>query len=397
MLYALTLADDHNLPVTTGDRFFFVEGARLLASGHGFVHPFVWLAAHRDAASAGHPPLWTTVLAPLAKIGADGYEAARLAGAFAGAAAVGVIGLIGRRVASARAGLWAAAFAAVYLPWVVGDTTGMSEALYLLFVALTVLAVLVARDSGRAALAIVAGVCAGLAALTRTEGLLLVPLVAWPVLWGRGAGARWALPLATTVAVVVVIAPWTARNAVALDRFVLVSTNESTVLAGANCRETYYGRDTGSWRPECLARATRPVSLAGYDEGVLAGRWSSAGRAYARDHVGRLVTVVAPVRVLRTWRLWQPTREGRLSEGENTEVAKVAAFVFLFLLLPGGVLGLVIARLPHDRLLVLAALAVMVTFTSAIGWGAPRFLRPAELALLVGAGAGLAVTRKRQA
>ena len=361
------------------------------------MHPFISLVGHRDVASAGHPPLWTAVLAPLAKVGADGYEAARLTSALAGAAAVAVLGLVGRRVASPAAGLWAAALGAVYLPWIVGDTTGMSEALYLLLVGLTVLAVLAGRDSGRTALAVVAGACAGLAALTRTEGLLLVPLIAWPLLWGRGTAARWALPLVATLAALVVVAPWTIRNAAALDRFVLVSTNESTVLAGANCPETYYGRDTGSWRPECLARATRTTDLASYDEGVLAGRWSSAGREYARDHAGRLVTVVMPVRVLRTWRLWQPTREGRLSEGENADVAKIAAFVFLLLLLPGGVVGLVVARLPRDRVLVLVALAVMVSFTSAIGWGAPRFLRPAELALLVAAGAGVAAVLRRPA
>lgn len=395
MLYALTIADHDNLPVPTGDRFFFVEGARLLADGHGFVHPFVWLSAHHDAASAGHPPLWTVVLAAFAKLGADGYDAARVVGACAGAAGVAAIGLVGRRLAGARAGLIAAALAAVYLPFVVGDATGMSEALYLLFVGLAVLGVLAARDSPRAATAVLAGLAAGLAALTRTEGLLLVPLVAWPALWGRGAGRRWALPLVATLAAAAVVVPWTVRNAVALDRFVLVSTNESTVLAGANCDATYHGRDIGSWRPDCLAAATGRVDLRRYDEGVLAERWSSAGRRYARHHAARLAAVV-PVRVLRTWRLWQPAREGRLSEGENARVAKVGAWVFLLLLLPAGLASAALAGLRRDRLLlVLAAPAAMVTLTSAAGWGAPRFLRPAEMALLVAAGAGIDARRRR--
>jgi 4-amino-4-deoxy-L-arabinose transferase-like glycosyltransferase len=396
VLYALTLADDHNLPVAIGDRFFFVEGARLLADGHGFVHPFVWLSTHHGAASAGHPPLWTIALAPFAKVGLDGYDAARLVGAVAGAAVVVAVGAVGRRLAGARAGLIAAGLAAVYLPFVVSDTSGMSEALYLVLVALTVLAVLSARESARAPLAVAAGVAAGLAALTRTEGLLLVPLLAWPALWGRGGARSWALPLATTLAAALVIAPWTVRNAIALDRFVLVSTNESTVLAGANCDATYHGRDTGSWRPDCLARATGPFSLDSYDEGVLAARWSGAGRRYARHHVGRLA-VVLPVRVLRTWRLWQPGREGRLSEGENADVTKAGGFVFLFLILPGALLAVLLARLRREALLVLGALAAMVTLTSAAGWGAPRFLRPAELALLVAAGAGIDVLLRRRA
>lgn len=396
MLYALTIADHDNAPVVTGDRFFFVEGARLLADGHGFVHPFVWLQTHQGAASAGHPPLWTIVLAPLAKLGAGGYDNARIAGAVAGAAAVGVTGLVGRRVAGPRAGLVAAALAALYVPFVVSDTSGMSEALYLLFVALTVLAVLAARDSARLGMALAAGAAAGLAALTRTEGLLLVALLAWPMLWARGGGRRWALPAAATVAAIVVVAPWTARNVVALDRFVPISTNESTVLAGANCPETYHGRDLGSWRPDCLGRATGRVALPDYDEGALAARWGRAGRRYAREHAGRLAVVV-PVRVLRTWRMWQPGREGKLSEGENAGVAKAGGLLFLLVLLPAGLLGALLARLPRDRLLALAALAAAVTLTSAVGWGAPRFLRPAELALLVAAGAGVDALLRRRA
>jgi hypothetical protein len=102
---------------------------------------------------------------------------------------------------------------------------------------------------------------------------------------------------------------------------------------------------------------------------------------------------VAAVRVLRTWRLWQPLREGELSEGENADVAKGAALAFLLLLLPLGVLGAWRAGLPGVARAALAGPALMVSVTSAIGWGAPRFLRPAELALLVCAGAWLARRR----
>jgi hypothetical protein len=172
-----------------------------------------------------------------------------------------------------------------------------------------------------------------------------------------------------------VVAPWTIRNAAELHRFVPISTNEDTVIAGANCPETYHGRDTGSWSPACLSRAGGggTLDLAHYREGVLAGRWRTAGLDYARDHAGRLPAVAA-VRVLRTWRLWQPLREGELSEGENGGVADVGAIVFLALLLPLGLLGWWRAGLRRDHRLMLAGLALMVSVTSAIGWGAPRFL-----------------------
>lgn len=379
--YALVLGDHDNAHVPAGDRFFFVEGARLLAGGHGFVHPFVWEIAHVGAPSAAHPPLWMMVLAPLAKLGALDLDAARLAGAVVGAAGVAATGAVAARMAGDRAGLLAAGLAAVYPAWVIGDTSGMSEVLYGFLVAAAVLALLGVRDRPRLALALGAGVVVGLAGLARTEGLLLVPFAVWPVLW-----RRWALLAAATLAVALTIAPWTVRNAVELHRLVPVSTNTETVVAGANCEEAWHGRETGGWSPGCLVRASGALDLADYDEGVLAARWRRAGFDYARDHAGR-ASVVAAVRVLRTWRLWQPLREGELSEGENRGAAKVAALVFLLLLLPAGLLGARRAPLRRDHRLLLVALAAMVTLTSAVGWGAPRFLRPAELALIVGAAA----------
>lgn len=385
VLYALTIGGQDNAHVPAGDRYFYVEGAKLLASGHGFVHPFLWEVAQIDAASAAHPPLWMLVLTPLAKVGLLGYDAARVAGALAGAGVVAVAGLIGRQVAGPRAGLLTAGAAAVYPAWVVGDTSGMSEALYLLLVATVVFAVLRGPASWRGAA--VVGALVGLAALTRTEGLFLLPFVVWPLLW-----RRWASLAAATLATVLIVAPWTLRNVVALDRLVPVSTNTETVLAGANCDAAYHGRDTGSWSVSCLAEATGEFTAEGYDEGVLAGRWRSAGLDYAREHAGRLA-VVMPVRVLRTWRLWQPLREAELSEGENRTAGKVAALSFLLFVLPLGLYGAWRGRLRREHLLVLGGLALMVTVTSALGWGAPRFLRPAELGLIVCAAAYVARTR----
>jgi 4-amino-4-deoxy-L-arabinose transferase-like glycosyltransferase len=386
VVYALTIGPDENAHIPAGDRFFFVEGARLLAGGHGFIHPFVWEVGHQAGPSAAHPPLWMTLLAPLAKLGALSDDSARVAGAFAGAGAVVVIGLVGRRVAGPRAGLIAAGIAAAYPAWIVGDTSGMSEALYLLLVAAAVLALLAAREAPSWRSAALVGLAVGLAALTRTEGLLLLPFAVWPLLW-----RRWGPLAAATLVAALVIAPWTIRNAVALDRLVPVSTNASAVLAGANCPEAYRGPAMGSWVPACVDRASGEVSLGAFREGVLADRWRSGGLTYARRHAGRLV-VVAPVRVLRTWRLWQPLREGEQTEGQNRTAAKIGALSFLLLLLPAGLLGAWRAPLRRDQRLLFAGLALMVSVTSAAGWGAPRFLRPAELALIVCAAAYVAVS-----
>ena len=239
------------------------------------------------------------------------------------------------------------------------------------------------RD-GRSALS--AGVLVGLAALTRTEGLLLLPFVALPLLW-----RQWRLAALAALAAALTVAPWTARNAITLDRFVPVSTNVDTVVAGANCDETYRGRNMGLWSTGCLAAATArelDFPLRSYDEGRLAGVWQSAGREYAADHAGRLPAVAA-VRVARLWRLWQPLREADTIEGVGVSAGKVAALSFLLGLLPLGLAAAFRGRLRPDVYVLLLGLAAMVTLTSALGWGAPRFLRPAELGLVLAAGAYL--------
>jgi 4-amino-4-deoxy-L-arabinose transferase-like glycosyltransferase len=268
------------------------------------------------------------------------------------------------------------------------DTSGVIEVLYLLLVGLALLAVLRCRDRPGAPSAVAAGVAIGLAALTRTEGLLLVAFVVGPGLWGRGAGRRWALPLVATLAALAVIAPWTAHNWHVFGRPVLISTNGATVAAGANCPPAYHGSATGTWVPACMERAAPDTAdIAHYDEMRAAREWQSTGSTYARDHLGRLAAVVAPVRVLRTWNLWQPLGQVSLQEGQNRRVAKVGVLFFLLVLAPAGLLGAAFGGLRRDHLLLLAALGAMVTVTSAAGWGSPRFLRPAELALLVAAGA----------
>lgn len=376
------LATDSADPAPASDRDFFLGAARLLSDGQGFLHPFVHEIGLRDAASAGHPPLWILTLVPLAKLGLLTPLSARLASCVAGAAAVLLVGLVARRMAGERAGMLAAALAAAYPAWIVADASGMTESLYVALVAGVVLALLAARDDARVRAGVAVGALVGLAALTRAEGLLLLPFAVWPLLWRH----RRALA-AATLAAVVVVAPWTIRNAVVLERFVPVSTNVDTVIAGANCDATYRGRDTGLWRLDCLAAATDlPPGATRYDEGRLAAGWREAGVEYARDNASRL-PVVAAARIARAWRLWQPLREAELTEGVGRDAGRVAALSFLLLLAPAGLFGAITWR--HDRrhLRLLLGLAAMVTVTCAVGWGAPRFLRPAEIGALVCAAA----------
>jgi 4-amino-4-deoxy-L-arabinose transferase-like glycosyltransferase len=381
LLYVLVLA--RHVPMA-GDSQFFNAEANLVADGKGYIEPFVDAAYGISVPTAAHPPLYPTVLAGLSALGLDGVLAHRAFGALLGGATIVLIALIGRRVGGERVGLVAALAAALYPLLVAADGAPMSESLYGLLIAACLLVALRLRAERTAWLAAALGGLIGLAALTRSEALLLLVLLGVPLTW-----RAWRPALALVVACVVVLAPWTIRNWSAFHRLTLISHNDSTVLAGANCDRTYRGPDLGGWRFECIsARHT-------FREGAQAARWRQEGIDYATAHASRW-PVVVPVRVLRTWDLWQPRRQIESAEGRArwAEKAGVAAY---FLLLPFTVAGFVLLRRRRDRgaFWILVAPAVLVTFSSAIGYGVPRFRHAFEISLVVAAAVAMVAVADR--
>ncbi len=182
-------------------------------------------------------------------------QAARVVLAALGALAVWFAYLIGRRLVTAgiggrrgvAAGLLAALAVAVYPAFLEYGGMLMSEPLAATLLAGAVLGLLWAREGGSVWRWLVSGLALGTVAMIRPEylavGVLLALVVTlievrsqlrphsgkkcerrWPGWRGIAAGA---LVLA---GIVVVVAPWTVRNAVALDRFVPISTGGGQVL-----------------------------------------------------------------------------------------------------------------------------------------------------------------------
>ena len=105
-----------------------------------------------------------------------------------GAVTIVLVGLLGRRAGGDRVGLIAAAICAAYPLMVATDGALMSETLYGALIAGTLLAAWRLLDRPAVPIALATGALIGLAALTRSEALLLVPLLAWPVAVPRGTG-----------------------------------------------------------------------------------------------------------------------------------------------------------------------------------------------------------------
>jgi 4-amino-4-deoxy-L-arabinose transferase-like glycosyltransferase len=380
LLYVFVLARHVSM---AGDAAFFHAEANLLADGKGFIEPFVDAAYGKQVPTASHPPLYPLVLTPVSWLGGTGVLAHRAVSCFVGVTCLVVIALIARRIAGERAGLATAAAAAVYPILVAADGALMSEALYGLFVALALLFAL--RLYARRDLPSAAGLGAAiaLAALTRSEALALLPLLAWPLAL-HGRGRRLPRLAVATGACVAVLAPWSIHMASTFDEPFAISHNDSTVLAGANCDATYHGADTGQWRFDCISERRT------FDEGKQAATWRREGIDYIRDHAGRLPAVIA-VRVLRTWDLWQPRRQVQFAESRATW-AQQAGTVVYFLLVPVALYGglLLWRRALRVHLLILLAPVLLVFATSVVAYGVPRFRHAAELVIVMLAGVAIA-------
>ncbi len=382
VLYTVIVARDVS---GIGDYFFYHWSANDLANGRGFIDPFELRFHGRALPTAGHPPLWPFLLAAFSKLGATSTLAHKLVGCAIGTGVAACVGLLGRRVGGPTVGLVAAALAAIYPVLVGADGSLMSESLYGLCVVLALLAAYRLLDRPGPLPALALGAAVGAAALTRGEGLLLLPLLVLPML-RRGGLGRVALACA---AAALVIAPWTVRNWIVFDQPVLISTNDSTVVAGANCHRTYTGSEIGGWQIECIsARRER-------NEAKQAAIWRREGVDYAKDHATRL-PLVAAVRVLRTWDLFQPRRSVVRNEGRPVRVSQLGTAVF-YLLAPFAIAGVVLLRRRREPLLILLAPLALVTVSSAIGWGASRFRHAAEPALVVLAAVALAALLERRA
>ena len=283
-----------------------------------------------------------------------------------------LIGALARRIGGTeRTGLIAAGIAAVYPPFITADGSIMSEPLYvlLLVVALLLAIALIARPTVVRAAAL--GAVIGLSVLTRTDGIFLVPLLAWPAAWGGPAlGARAARLLAATAAAVIVVTPWVIRNEVEFHKLELAA-NYDTVIPAANCHDTYYGNDIGWWSLNCLARARTHHQL------LIGDASPSKGFTYIGHHPARAL-LVAAVRVLRTFSFWQPLRIG--NNEPRRKWFDALGLAFYYPLLIAAAVGL--WRLPRRRWLLLAPVfttLILVVF----GWGNSRFRIGADVSIVV--------------
>ena len=127
--------------------------------------------------------------------------------------------------------------------------------------------------------------------------------------------ARRTTLLAVVTAVALIgVGAWSVRSSRVFNRPVLLSNEDGSTLAGANCALTYSGSERGSWDSRCL-NLSRP-GFVGLDEASENTALREQGVTYARDHLADVALIVA-IRILRTRGFYDPIGQARWEGAEN--------------------------------------------------------------------------------
>jgi 4-amino-4-deoxy-L-arabinose transferase-like glycosyltransferase len=398
-----------------GDQVFYHVQGRALAAGVGFVNPYAWndTANQVEIPTAAHPPLYSMYLGTVSLLGGESELTHRLASTLLGVLCVVLVGLVARRLAGDRAGLLAAAVAAVYPNLWINDGLLAAEAIYAPAIAAVLLTAYRFWDEPGVGRAAGLGLAVAVAALARAEAaslfvFLVIPLilVLRSVDWRRRAG----LLVVTGAVGVAALSPWIIRNWVQMGQPGM-STGTGYVLEIANCDESYRGPMLGYWSVECdrahtwvnqpeiddgmseveRADAIRQAALANAEQEVQNERSKRAeGLDYLRDHLDRLPVVVA-ARVGRMWEVYRPSQGVDLNVffERRGRLPSQAALGMYYVLVPFAIGGLAVLWRRKVTIVPFVALAVMATVTAAASFGITRYRVGADVGLTVLAGIAL--------
>jgi 4-amino-4-deoxy-L-arabinose transferase-like glycosyltransferase len=216
----------------TDDQAFYARSAQYLAEGRGYREPFT------ESVTARWAPGYPFVLAATYKLAGADLLGPRIANALFGAIATGLTVAIGARVSSRGVALAAGGAYALFPAPIFMTSLIMTEPAFTAGLLAVVWLALRAAADGGVFRPLALGVVLGGIALLRPEAVLLV--AAFAVFWRRrGLPLRRtaAASLAVMAGALIVLAPWTIRNAVTLDAFVPLSTGSGGALIQGHHRD----------------------------------------------------------------------------------------------------------------------------------------------------------------
>jgi len=231
----------------------------------------------------------------------------------------------------------------------------------------------------------VLGAACGFAMLARSELVLLVPALVWPVAL-LADQAPWRTRVvraaAATGIALVVVAPWVGYNLARFRHPVLLSSQLETTLAGSNCPDTYSGKNIGLFTDNCLSLYPHPP---GEEESVTAQTLRKGAQRYIRTHLKR-VPVVMAARVGRVAGVYRPAQQVDIDvfvEGRERPLAIAGLFAGYATAIAAIAGAVIVHRRRGPPVFPLVVVPGVVLFTVALTYATDRFRASAETALAI--------------
>jgi 4-amino-4-deoxy-L-arabinose transferase-like glycosyltransferase len=328
---------------------------------------------------------------------------ARLALALLGTLAVLFTYLIGRRLSGPVAGLIGAALMAIYPSLLEYQGMLMGEPLAATLLSGAVLATFWAADilgDGESARTrwLLPGVLLGALALVRPEYIGVALLVSLVVLVRRrNWSLTWVQALLLLAGIAVIVAPWTARNAIALDRFVPVSTGGGQVLFAGTYLPSdgdpeKVGAEVVERHPKLFGpHAAQQLRLEQILARLAAQRYpgmesdkalSKMGKEQLWDDISEEPLEYAGFVATKVWRIW--------THGQRAVMQEPGWKLIHWAIVLLGAIGLAVLALQRRwEALLIAGIFVAITAISALLVASPRrvLVMMPLLAVLAGVGA----------
>lgn len=371
---ALLLGDRVEVISGAADQYSYDVLAQRVLAGHGFSFPTGWYPySAADEPTAHWSFLYTLYLSGVYALFGHHPFVARLIQLALSIVSLWLTYRLGRHLFNEWVGVAAAALAACYAYLIFFNVALMTQSFYILtlFASLLLALKLAERPTWRGWVGL--GLALGAGALLRQTLLLFAPFLLGWILWAQRRRLPWRGALAAAAIAALFVLPWTARNYLVYDDFLLLNSNGGFWFYAANHPDQ--GTD---FDPTFVPHI--PAELAGQPEPAI-------DRALYRAALDFVVADPARFVRLSVSRLndyfW-------LLPSEDSSLVSNLARIFSFgLYLPFMLGGLYLSRRCWRRCLPLYLYLAFDASLHLISWAAPRYRLPSDALLMIFAGAAV--------
>jgi 4-amino-4-deoxy-L-arabinose transferase-like glycosyltransferase len=368
---ALALGDRAEAISGAADQYTYdVLGQRVLA-GYGFSFPVEWYPFTPANTQTAHWSFaYALYLAAVYAITGHHPLIARLLQALVSALSIVLVYRIGRRLFGELAGLAAALLAAGYAYLIFFNAALMTQTFYIVCLLAALDLALQLDEQPRRRDWLLLGAALGLGVLFRQTLLLFVPLVYLWIGWRARARLRWRDLLLSVAVLAACIAPWTLRNALVYQDFLLLNSNGGYFLYSAT-----HPQQGTNFDPDYAAPL--PDEVRGMNEAAEDRALYRAAFNFIASDPARFVLLSLNRTKDYFWLL--PSEQSSLL----SNLSRVFSFA---LYLPFMLAGLALSRAQWRLALPLYLYVALDSVVHLASWAAPRYRLPSDAVLIVFAG-----------